>query len=332
MTKGSPVSANDATMSQPAMEPKSRLLFLDQFRGLAILLMVFANSPEHYRNISPYLKHARSFSFHLPDIVAPMFLFAIGYAAQLSFQSRLKKNGVPKTVLHFLLRNFVLFACGFTGTLLVPENRWDILQTLGVAGFMAIPLLFLKPVPRLAVALASAVAFQMTISGCFGDAAQHFIFHSGLPMPFSLFCLILVLISGSCLSAWLKGKPYATRMLWLAAAGTIPLAIECYLSLWIPFRKGALCFVLLSTGTCAYLLMLFTWLSERLQLSIQPLEALGRNALLCYMLSSVLILAERAILPEDVSATMAMVGFGGVMLLTYLTATVLDRRKIYLKL
>ena len=82
----------------------------------------------------------------------------------------------------------------------------------------------------------------------------------------------------------------------------------------------------------AYLLLLFTLLSERFQLSIQPLEALGRNALLCYMLSSVLILAERAILPEDVSAAMAMVGFGGVMALTYLTATVLDRRKIYLKL
>jgi hypothetical protein len=50
------------------------------------------------------------------------------------------------------------------------------------------------------------------------------------------------------------------------------------------------------------------------------------------MLSSVLILAERAILPEDVSAAAAMAGFGGVMALVYLTATILDRRKIYLKL
>ena len=141
----------------------------------------------------------------------------------------------------------------------------------------------------------------MTISGCFGDAAVHFVFHSGQPMPFSIFCLVFILISGSCLSARLKGKPYAERMLWLASAGTILLVAECILSLWIPFRKGALCFVLLSTGTCAYLLLLFTLLSERLQLSIQPLEALGRNALLCYMLSSILILAERAILPEDVS-------------------------------
>ncbi len=326
------MSANDATTSPATTEPKNRLLSLDQFRGLAILLMVFANSPEHYRNVSRYLKHAPSYSFHLPDIVAPMFLFAIGYAAQLSFQSRVRKKGVLKTVLHFLLRNFVLFAWGFCGTLIVPENRWDILQTLGVAGFLAIPLLFLKPAPRLAIALLVAVAYQMTSSGGFGPAARHFIFHSGQPAPFSILSLLFILISGSCLSAWLKGKPYAERMVWLAATGTILLVAECLLSLWIPFRKGTLCFVLLSTGICAYLLLLFTLLSERFQLSIQPLEALGRNALLCYMLSSVLILGERAILPEDVSAAMAMAGFGGVMLLTYLVATLLDRQKIYLKL
>jgi predicted acyltransferase len=326
------MSSNNATMSAATVEPKNRLLSLDQFRGLAVLLMIFANSPEHYRNVSRYLKHAPSYSFHLPDIVAPMFLFAIGFAAQLSFQSRLRKNGVLKTVRHFLLRNFVLFACGLTGTLLVSENRWDILETLGVVGLMATPLLFLKPAARLAIALFCAVAYQMTISGCLGETAEHFIFHSGQPAPFSLFCLLFILISGSCLSAWLKGKPYAQRTVWLAAAGTLLLVAECLLSLLIPFRKGALCFVLLSTGLCAYSLLLFTILSERFRLSIQPLEALGRNALLCYMLSSVLILAQRAILPEDVSAAVAVAGFGGVLLLTYLTTTILDRRKIYLKL
>jgi predicted acyltransferase len=317
----------------PAGTPKTRLLSLDQFRGLAVLLMIFANSPEHYQNVSPYLKHALLPSgFHLPDIVAPMFLFAIGYAAELSFQSRRKKNGAPKTVLHFLSRNCILFACGFLGTLLVRENRWDILQTLGTAGLMALPLLFLRPAPRWAIALVIAVAFQMTLMGCFGAEARHFVAPRRQPFPFALFCLLFILISGSCLSAWLKGKPCATRMIWLAAAGTILLLAEYVFTLWVPFRKGTLSFALLTAGTSAYLLLLFTLLSERLRLSIQPLEALGRNALLCYMLSSVLILAERALLAEDVSATAAMAGFGGVMALTYLAATILDRRGIYLKL
>lgn len=151
-----------------ATEPKNRLLSLDQFRGLAILLMIFANSPEHYRNVSPYLKHAPPSGFHLPDIVAPMFLFAIGFAGELSFQSRRRKNGVPKTVLHFLLRNCILFACGFSGTFFVHENHWDILQTLGVTGLMALPLWFLRPAPRWMIALLIAVAFQMTLGGCFG--------------------------------------------------------------------------------------------------------------------------------------------------------------------
>jgi hypothetical protein len=261
-----------------------------------------------------------------------MFLFAIGFAAQLSFQSRVRKHGLLKTVLHFLLRNVVLFACGFLGTLLVRENRWDILETLGAVGLMAIPLLFIEPAGRLAIALLLAVAYQMTSGGCFGQTAEHFVFQSRQSVPLSLFCLLFILISGSCLSARLKGKPYIERMVWLATAGTILLVAECILSALIPFCKGSLYFVLLSTGICAYGLAMFTLLSERFRLSIQPLEALGRNALVCYMLSSVLILAERAILPEDVSAAMAMVGFGGVMLLTYLTATILDRRKLYIKL
>ena len=40
------------------METKNRLLFLDQFRGLAILLMVFANALAHYERVPPYLQHA----------------------------------------------------------------------------------------------------------------------------------------------------------------------------------------------------------------------------------------------------------------------------------
>ena len=83
------------------METKSRLLFLDQFRGLAILLMVFANALAHYERVPPYLQHAPADGFTLPDIVMPMFLFAMGYAAQLSFRSRVNRDGAAKTIGHF---------------------------------------------------------------------------------------------------------------------------------------------------------------------------------------------------------------------------------------
>ena len=314
------------------MEPKNRLLALDQFRGTAIVLMVLANAMEHYSHIPAYLKHAPRDGFYFPDIVAPMFLFAIGYAAELSFQSRVKKNGVRKTVLHFLLRNGVLFACGFAGTLLVRENRWDILETLGVAGLMAIPLLFLDPAARLAIALLSAVAYQTAVSGGFGTAVDRFLLHGGLPVPLVLFSQIFILISGSCLSAWLKGKPYEKRIIWLAAAGTILIVAEIGLSLPVPYRKGGLCFELLTTGVSACALMLFTIVSERFHLSIQPLESLGKNALVCYMLSSVLILAERAILPQEVSTLAGITGALSVLLLTYLAGTILDRKGLYIKL
>jgi hypothetical protein len=46
----------------------------------------------------------------------------------------------------------------------------------------------------------------------------------------------------------------------------------------------------------------------------------------------VLILGENVVLPGDVSLAVCVAGFGAVLLLTYLTAAILDWKKIYVKL
>ena len=153
------------------MEPKRRLLFLDQFRGTAIVLMVLANALANYKRVPPYLQHAEADGFTLPDIVMPMFFFAMGYAAELSFWSRIKRDGDRKTISHLLFRNFVLIGYGVLGTLLVKDHPWDILEALGVAGLLAIPLLFLQPAVRMILAVISLVAYQVGISYFFSPAA-----------------------------------------------------------------------------------------------------------------------------------------------------------------
>jgi predicted acyltransferase len=314
------------------MEAKRRLVFLDQFRGMAILLMVFANSLEHYQHVPAYLKHARSGGFNLPDIVAPMFLFAIGFGGEWSFPSRRTKNGTPKTVLHLIGRNLLLFVFGFSGTLMVSGHSWDILQTLGTVGLLAIPFFFLQPAVRFIVALASAVAHQMIVTGCFGNGVADVFAHHGVAEPFAAFSLILILTSGSCLSAWLKEKPYAARIVWLLAAGATLLAAEIVFCCFVPFQKRSLSFVLLSTGICAWGFLFFTVISEQFHVSVQPLEAMGKNALVMYMLSSVLIQFFEHVVPYSVPFPAALAGFVAVMLLTYLAGTILAWKEIYIKL
>ena len=316
------------------MATQSRLLFLDQFRGLAIVLMVLASALGGYEQVPSYLQHAPADGFTLPDIVMPMFLFAMGYAAELSFRRRVEGNGSLKTVSHLLFRNSLLVVFGFLGTLLVENHTWDILQALGTAGLLAIPLLFLPPAVRLTVALLSLVAYQVSISFFFSKTGIEYYLQSGVVGPVGAFSWIFILISGSCLSAWLKEREYAARIIWLAAAGAIMVVAGAVLNLFIPFSKhlGSISYVLLSTGSCAYGVLLFMVISEQFHVSLPPLEAMGRNALFLFMFKSVLVLAEKSILPPNVALPACAMGFGAVMLLTYLTGAVLDRRKIYIRL
>ena len=316
------------------METKRRLLFLDQFRGLAIVLMVLANALANYRRVPPCLQHAPTDGFTLPDIVMPMFFFAMGYAAELSFWSRVQRTGASKTISHLLFRNMVLIGYGVIGTLLVKDHPWDILEALGAAGLLAIPLLFVPPAARLSLALISLVAYQAGISYFLGPTSVDPYLHTALAGGLATFSWIFVLVAGSCLSAWMKGKEYASKIIWLAVAGAILMATGAASSFFIPFSKhlGSISYVLLSTGICTYGLMLLMVLAESFHLSIPPLEAMGRNALVLYMLSCVLIVVENIILPPEVSLLVCAGGFAAVMLLTYLTGAILDRRKIYVKL
>jgi hypothetical protein len=50
------------------------------------------------------------------------------------------------------------------------------------------------------------------------------------------------------------------------------------------------------------------------------------------MFSCTLIVGENVVLPPGVSLLLSVAGFCAVMLLTYLTAAILDWKKIYVKL
>ena len=69
------------------MDIQKRSGALDQFRGLAILFMVFVNSIAQYPAVPAWLKHAKANGITFADFILPMFLFGIGWAGSFSFKS-----------------------------------------------------------------------------------------------------------------------------------------------------------------------------------------------------------------------------------------------------
>jgi predicted acyltransferase len=65
------------------MENK-RLLSIDIFRGLTVILMTVVNNPGDWEHIYAPLEHAEWHGYTLTDLVFPSFLFIVGIATVLS--------------------------------------------------------------------------------------------------------------------------------------------------------------------------------------------------------------------------------------------------------
>lgn len=88
-----------------------RILSLDVFRGLTIVLMIIVNSPG---NADPYpiLEHAAWNGCTLADIVFPLFLFIVGLTSVISLNRQMQvddKSGVYQSI---LVRSLILFILG----------------------------------------------------------------------------------------------------------------------------------------------------------------------------------------------------------------------------
>lgn len=74
-----------------------RITAIDAFRGITMILMIFANhSGSHFY---PYFAHARTIpGYTVVDLIEPMFYFAIALSFMLSFKSKESKYGTKEAV------------------------------------------------------------------------------------------------------------------------------------------------------------------------------------------------------------------------------------------
>jgi len=150
------------------MPTTQRSLTLDRFRGLAIILMLIVNDLDTVRGIPAFVKHAPDTGFHVADIVAPLFIFAIAFTYRGSF---LRRAAVDKanTYFHFVSRYLAIIGIGTVfsaiSTAAGSPSDWGALQSIGIAGLLTLLVVKLPAWARTAIAFAVLAVYQLLNNG-----------------------------------------------------------------------------------------------------------------------------------------------------------------------
>lgn len=119
----------------------NRLISIDAFRAVTLLLMIFVNDFWTLEGIPEWLGHSRAEddAMGFSDVIFPAFLFIVGLSIPIAIQNRLKKNpSLMATGSHILMRSLALLIIGFchvnlgsySAEALLPKPLWEIMITI----------------------------------------------------------------------------------------------------------------------------------------------------------------------------------------------------------
>src|SRR5262245_13853516 len=101
------------THNSAALNPSSRLVSLDVFRGITIAGMVLVNNPGSWSHIYWPLEHAAWHGWTPTDLVFPFFLFIVRVAIPLAFGRRVETGGKRQDLyIKIIRRTLIIFALG----------------------------------------------------------------------------------------------------------------------------------------------------------------------------------------------------------------------------
>lgn len=319
----------------------TRIEFLDSARGLTVLLMIFINTVAPFTIIPAWTKHAADRGFTYVDAIAPTFMFIMGIGYDLSFSKRIQA-GTASVLAHFFRRFGLLFLFGSIGTALIylldhASIEWIIFQNLAIAGVLVLPFMFQRNgKTRMLIALALLLAYgsleYWVLEPRLAQAGSNAGFAGALVylLAQSLGLASLVLFGSGISSRVRQGKVAESCLPWglgLAAGG-------CILGYFVPPYRGL--------ANWSYLLLGLAWGNLTVTLlyfvhkagvkTIPVLSALGKNALLMFMVTSLLYKCLYLFVPDN-AGTLSV--YGGAILFEVLCialAEVLQARKIFIKL
>jgi len=322
------------------MDSKHRLEAVDQYRGLAIVLMVLANYLAGVDIVPAWLRHAPDIGLTVIDLIAPFFIFAIGLTYGISFRRRLGRDGACKTISHFLARFLALIGIGallsageFYFGISTSPVQWGVLQAIGVAGLLAMPLLILPQGWRWAIGFGLLGGYQLALDH-FWKAAVLASPHGGLPGALSWSTMLI--LATALADLYFEDKKGSQKTFLLAVGAVLIFGI--ILAIWAPVSKNRVSasYVLLSLGASGLLFSGFDLLVERLGVRLPGLSAWGRNPLLLYLchdgLLGVFVLPGLPFWYAQAPAWLVVLQSLGLLAVLTAVAWVLDRKRLYFSL
>jgi predicted acyltransferase len=270
----------------------NRLEAIDQFRGFAILLMIVANYLNNVTVIPGWLKHAEDIGYTVVDLIAPLFVFAMGLTYGLSFRRRLERDRVWNAYQHFLTRYLALVGLGYLITLAwelsgiqPPSVNWGLLQALGAAGLIALPFIRLNTAWRWVIGLGLLAGYQILLDRVW---LQNVLVapHNG---PWGALSWGAMLVLATAMADCYFNEKINRRFFPLLSVGLAITGLA--LAILIPLNKdrASASYVLLSLGLSGLVFFVFHLLHQRWQWKLPILTEWGRNPLLLYLLHYVIL-------------------------------------------
>ena len=264
-----------------------RLESIDQFRGFAIVTMVLANFTSNIHTIPAWLHHAPDIGLTPPDLVAPFFIFAIGLTFTLSAQRRASRDGWVKTTEHFFRRFMAILGIGslmsaVAGWALNDSCliNWGTLQSIGVAGLMALLVVRLPTLWRWGVGTVLLGGYQVLLDRYWVETTVRST-NGGIQGAIAWGAMLILATA----LADLFHDPARGRKAYPWVSGLV-LAVGVGLAFLTPVSKHRVSasYVVTTLGISALLFWGFYLLADRLRFRIPLLSAWGQNPLLLYLL------------------------------------------------
>ncbi len=283
-----------------------RILSIDVFKGLTILLMVFLNTFHPYDDVPAWSKHAGEYGLTYVDLVAPFFVFMLALNMKISYRRRVEKFGKKKAVLRFVRRFLIFIGIGLLLTVYIDYDgfyfRWGTLQVLGFSGLMVLPLLELKPFVKLTFAIIFMVLHQIILL----TPASVIIYNAVEGGILAVLSWGSMMILSSFLAEGLgKGKEHVKLYFLYRGLICLLLGIGTSFVLGVSRPYISLPYILISVGVASMLYYLLYFIFEEWGTSYNFVKnekifsVVGKNAFIFYLIHMLIAFTIYSIFPFD---------------------------------
>ena len=326
-----------AQKEETILKSENRILSIDVFRGLSVLLMVFVNSLQPFENAPAWTKHAGDYGLTYVDLVAPFFIFVLALTFKTTYKRRVLKVGKKRTWLRYIRRYLIFLGIGLILTMYAESNlvyfRWGTLQVLGMSGLLLLPTVGLKPYMKVIV----AVIFLSIHQTLLFTPLTFPIYDSLEGGILSSFSWGGMMILSSFLAEGLEQeKMYVKRYFLLGGFICLIIGIGSAFFLGISREYISIPYVLISVGISSVLYYFLHYIYDvwgkntNFIKNERIFSAIGKNAIIFYLIHIVIAYIAFIILPFNILSIAAFAFAISHVIFTWIMAYFLNKREIYI--